>query len=98
MLQPREGAAAVVGALRAALDERARASTSAASVRVGIGDAVDGIDVRQSWLQARLAERFAVPNAEPVVVNSELGSLTAAMSRSRPGRSHDRLRAVPIGP
>jgi hypothetical protein len=104
LLQPREGAAAVASSLRTALDERAQESTSITSIRVGVGEAVDGLDARQSWLQARLAERFAVPYAEPMVVHSELGSLTLLaeipVNRLRAQsdvRALDALAASPTG-
>ncbi|HEV7974135.1 PucR family transcriptional regulator [Amycolatopsis sp.] len=104
LLQPREGAGAVAGSLRAALDERARERSSAGSVRVGVGDAVDGLDARRSWLQARLAERFAVPGAEAVVVHRDLGSLTllaeVPVERLRAQddvRALDALAATPTG-
>jgi hypothetical protein len=104
LLQPRDGTAAVVGSLRAALDERARERISAGSVRVGVGDAVGSLDARQSWLQSRLAERFAVPDAEAVVVHSELGSLTllaeipAERLRAQDDvRALDALAATPTG-
>ncbi|MEU9269102.1 helix-turn-helix domain-containing protein [Streptomyces sp. NPDC048251] len=104
LLQPRGDAAAVVGTLRAALDERARQRTSAGSVRVGVGDPVDGLDARQSWLQARLAERFAAPDTETVVVHGELGSLTllaeipAERLRAQDDvRALDALAATPAG-
>jgi hypothetical protein len=104
LLQPREGTGAVVGSLRGALDARARERSSAGSVRVGVGDAVDGLHARRSWLQARLAERFAVPGAEPVVVHSELGSLTLLaeipverLRAQEDVRALDALAATPTG-
>ncbi|MFD9895793.1 PucR family transcriptional regulator [Amycolatopsis sp. NPDC059027] len=95
VVQPRAGAAVVVPALRAALAERARERSSAGSVRVGVGDAVDGLDARWSWLQARLAERFAVPDTEAVVEHGELGPLTllAEIPIERL-RAHDDVRAL----
>ncbi|MET7993657.1 helix-turn-helix domain-containing protein [Amycolatopsis sp. NPDC005232] len=76
LVQPREGPATVVGVLENALSLRARERGSSGSVRVGVGDAVAGLETRRSWLQARLAERFAVPATEPLVVHENLGSLT----------------------
>ncbi|MEV0072620.1 helix-turn-helix domain-containing protein [Amycolatopsis sp. NPDC050768] len=76
LVQPREGPATVVGVLENALSLRARERGSSGSVRVGVGDAVAGLEARRSWLQARLAERFAVPATEPLVVHENLGSLT----------------------
>ncbi|MBB4684250.1 helix-turn-helix domain-containing protein [Amycolatopsis jiangsuensis] len=76
LLQPREGPDSVVTALRAALASRAREHALPGTVRIGVGDAADGLDARSSWLQARLAERFAVPEAEPLVVHRDLGALT----------------------
>ncbi|MEV4596949.1 helix-turn-helix domain-containing protein [Amycolatopsis sp. NPDC049253] len=76
LVQPREGPATVVGLLENALSLRARERGSSGSVRVGVGDAVAGLEARRSWLQARLAERFAVPATEPLVVHENLGSLT----------------------
>ncbi|RSN27362.1 LysR family transcriptional regulator [Amycolatopsis sp. WAC 01416] len=75
LLQPRDDDA-IVGALRSALADRARERDATGGVRVGVGDAVPGLEARHSWLQARLAERFAVPAAEPIVVHGDLGSLT----------------------
>ncbi|MFE0019648.1 helix-turn-helix domain-containing protein [Amycolatopsis sp. NPDC059021] len=95
VVQPRAGTAVVVPALRAALAERARERSSAGSVRVGVGDAVDGLGARRSWLQARLAERFAVPGTEAVVEHGELGPLTllAEIPIERL-RAHDDVRAL----
>ncbi|MGW4486671.1 helix-turn-helix domain-containing protein [Amycolatopsis sp. NPDC004368] len=76
VLQPREGPATVVESLRNALSARARERAASGTVRVGVGDAVTGLEARRSWLQARLAERFAVPTTEPLVVHENLGSLT----------------------
>ncbi|WP_326834413.1 helix-turn-helix domain-containing protein [Amycolatopsis rhabdoformis] len=76
LLQPREGPATVVDSWENALSLRARERASSGTVRVGVGDAVAGLDARRSWLQARLAERFAVPATEPLVVHENLGSLT----------------------
>ncbi|MBE1577488.1 PucR family transcriptional regulator [Amycolatopsis roodepoortensis] len=75
LLQPRDDHA-IVGALRSALADRARERDAAGGVRVGVGDAVPGLEARRSWLQAKLAERFAVPAVEPIVVHGDLGSLT----------------------
>ncbi|WP_329059760.1 PucR family transcriptional regulator [Amycolatopsis sp. NBC_01480] len=104
LLQPREGAGAVVTSLRAALAERARERSATGSVRVGVGDPVDGLEARRSWLQARLAERFAVPGAEPVIVHDELGSLTLLaelpperLRAQSDVRALDDLAATPAG-
>jgi hypothetical protein len=104
LLQPREGPDSVVGSLRAALADRARERSTAGSVRVGVGEPADGLDARRSWLQARLAERFAVPGAEPVIVHDELGSLTLLaeipLERLRAQgdvRALDTLAATPAG-
>lgn len=102
LLQPREDS--VIDALRSALDERARERNTAGGIRVGVGDAVPGIEARRSWLQARLAERFAVPAAEPVVVHGELGSLTllaeipvARLRAQTDVKALDVLAATPTG-
>ncbi|WP_328608674.1 helix-turn-helix domain-containing protein [Amycolatopsis sp. NBC_00345] len=104
LLQPREGAGTVVSSLRTALAERARERGATGSVRVGVGDPADGLEARRSWLQARLAERFAVPGAEPVVAHDELGSLTLLAElpperlRAQPDvRALDDLAATPAG-
>ncbi|MEW2506786.1 helix-turn-helix domain-containing protein [Amycolatopsis sp. NPDC047767] len=76
LVQPREGPGTVVRLLENALSLRARERGSSGNVRVGVGDAASGLDARRSWLQARLAERFAVPATEPLVVHENLGSLT----------------------
>jgi hypothetical protein len=78
VLQPRAGAAAVVADLRAALGERVgERGADAAALRVGVGSAVPGLAARASWLEARLALRFAVPGAgaESLVEHAGLGSL-----------------------
>ncbi|WP_051791427.1 PucR family transcriptional regulator [Amycolatopsis jejuensis] len=75
VLQPREGPGSVIPTLREALAARARERALPETVRVGVGDAVDGLDARQSWLQARLAERFAAP-PDRLVAHEDLGSLT----------------------
>ncbi|MEV6898537.1 helix-turn-helix domain-containing protein [Amycolatopsis sp. NPDC051372] len=90
LVQPREGPATVVGVLENALSLHARERGSSGSVRVGVGDAVAGLQARRSWLQARLAERFAVPATEPLVVHENLGSLTLLAQIPA-----DRLRTQP---
>jgi sugar diacid utilization regulator len=104
LLQPREGAGTVVTSLRAALAQRERERGATGSVRVGVGDPADGLEARRSWLQARLAERFAVPGAEPVVVHDELGSLTLLaelpperLRAQSDVRALDDLAATPAG-
>ncbi|HEY4455985.1 MAG TPA: hypothetical protein VGN81_16855, partial [Pseudonocardiaceae bacterium] len=52
ILQPRQGIRAVVSSLR---DTLPLADTA---VRVGVGDAVDGLDAWRSWQQAMVAHRF----------------------------------------
>ncbi|MDT8913348.1 helix-turn-helix domain-containing protein [Amycolatopsis sp. PS_44_ISF1] len=104
VVQPREGTDAVVSALRSALADRARERSATGTVRVGVGDPVDGLEARRSWLQARLAERFAGPGAEPVIVHEELGSRTLLAEipperlRAQPDvRALDELAATPAG-
>ncbi|WP_406630339.1 PucR family transcriptional regulator [Amycolatopsis sp. WGS_07] len=75
VLQPREGPDSVVSTLRETLALRAKDGTLPNTVRVGIGDAVDGLEARRSWLQARLAKRFAAP-ARPLIVHEDLGAVT----------------------
>jgi DNA-binding PucR family transcriptional regulator len=78
VLQPRAGAAALVDDLRASLADRvAERGGDASALRVGVGGAVPGLEARASWLQARLALRFAVPGAgeEALVEHAALGSL-----------------------
>lgn len=102
LLQPRDDS--VVESLRSALADRARERETTGGVRVGVGDTVPGLEARRSWLQARLAERFAVPVAEPVVVHGDLGSLTllaeVPVTRLRAQddvRALDALAATPTG-
>jgi len=102
LLQPRDDA--IVDALRSALADRARERDAAGGVRVGVGDAVPGLAARDSWLQARLAERFAVPAVEPVVAHGDLGSLTllaevpvARLRGQEDVRALDALAATPTG-
>nr|WP_239155633.1 hypothetical protein [Amycolatopsis sp. FDAARGOS 1241] len=101
LLQPREGSETVVSTLRPALSSRAAERSPAGTVRVGIGDAVPTLDICRSWLQARLAERFAVPATDPVVVHrGDLGSLTL-LAELLPEhlRSHPGVRALDaLGP
>ncbi|WP_370941834.1 PucR family transcriptional regulator [Amycolatopsis sp. cg5] len=100
--QPR--ADTVIESLRAALDDRARERSTAGPIRVGVGDAVPALEVRRSWVQAKLAERFAVAGVEPVVVHSDLGSLTllaeipvARLRAQEDVRALDALAATPTG-
>ncbi|MEX5637290.1 helix-turn-helix domain-containing protein [Parafrankia sp. FMc2] len=102
LLQPREGS--VTDVLRSSMDERARERNTAGGIRIGVGDAVPGLEARRSWLHARLAERFAVPAAEPVVVHGELGSLTllaeipvARLRAQDDVKALDELAATPTG-
>jgi hypothetical protein len=93
LLQPRASADRVVVELRAALAARAgERGTSDAGLRVGVGDLVDGLDARTSWLQARTALRFAVPglSAEALMEHRGLGPL--ALLAELPA---ERLRAEP---
>ncbi|WP_410598631.1 helix-turn-helix domain-containing protein [Amycolatopsis sp. lyj-90] len=102
LMQPRDDSA--VASLRSALADRARERDTSGGVRVGVGDAVPGLEARRSWLQARLAERFAVPAVEPVVVHGDLGSLTllaevpvARLREQDDVRALDALAATPTG-
>ncbi|WP_067905101.1 PucR family transcriptional regulator [Nocardia vaccinii] len=102
LLQPFEGS--VTEMLRSSVDERTRERNTAGGVRIGVGDSVPGLKARRSWLQARLAERFAVSAAEPVVVHSELGSLTllaeipvARLRAQEDVKALDELAATPTG-
>ncbi|WP_050788172.1 MULTISPECIES: helix-turn-helix domain-containing protein [Actinomycetes] len=73
VLQPREGPDSVVPTLSETLALRGRTLPDA--VRIGVGDAVDGLAARTSWLQARLATRFAA-KSRPLVVHEDLGAVT----------------------
>ncbi|MFB9931719.1 helix-turn-helix domain-containing protein [Amycolatopsis halotolerans] len=75
VLQPREGPDSVVPTLRETLALRAKDRTLPDTVRVGVGDAVDGLAARSSWLQARLAKRFAA-KSRPLIVHEDLGAVT----------------------
>jgi hypothetical protein len=118
LLQPREDGA-VVADLRAALADRGSrphagnpiapglsAPTSPIGLRVGVGDAVPGLAARTSWLQARLALRFAEPGGtdEALIEHATLGSLTllaqvpAEQLRADPGvAALNALAATPGG-
>lgn len=69
------GPDSVVPLLNETLALRAKDRTLPDSVRVGVGDAVDGLEARRSWLQARLAQRFAA-TARPLIVHEDLGAVT----------------------
>ncbi len=72
LVQPREGPDSVVPTLNETLALRTKDRTLP---RVGVGDAVDGLEARRSWLQARLAQRFAA-TARPLIVHEDLGAVT----------------------
>jgi hypothetical protein len=79
LLQPRVGAMTVVEDLRAALTDRAKERGAGGSeLRVGVGGPVPPLQARDSWLEAQLALRFAVPGAAPdaVIEHTTLGALT----------------------
>jgi sugar diacid utilization regulator len=89
ILQPRQEIKAVVSSLR---DTLPLADTA---VRVGVGDAVDGLDARRSWQQAMVAHRFADAITEPLVVHETLGTLAllAEIDEDRLGADRD-VRAL----
>jgi hypothetical protein len=89
LLQPHESAATVVADLRAAFAERARERAAALAVRVGVGRPVPGLEARTSWMQAKLALRFATAD-DAIIDHAELGSL-ALLGELAP----ERLRVQP---